>query len=261
MPISIWSQEIHTDVYAAFTNLNHSNGLSNSVVNDIYQDIYGYIWIATDDGLNRFDGNKFIVFKNIIHDSTSISNNFITSITGDTKGNIWVGTSNGLNRYNREAGTFKRFKSSPFLPHTLRSNHVRKILLQSDSTLWIETIDGTLSRFEINTGKFEHFSHKAIAQADYKYHALWGDDNGDIWVGGRDIDILIFDTEKKMFRKISTDPKNPNKKKDNELADVLKTSKDKYYVAANDGFYSFNPKNETFKKLNAVSTFSLDELH
>ena len=261
LPISIWSQEIHTDVYAAFTNLNHSNGLSNSVVNDIYQDIYGYIWIATDDGLNRFDGNKFIVFKNIIHDSTSISNNFITSITGDTKGNIWVGTSNGLNRYNREAGTFKRFKSSPFLPHTLRSNHVRKILLQSDSTLWIETIDGTLSRFEINTGKFEHFSHKAIAQADYKYHALWGDDNGDIWVGGRDIDILIFDTEKKMFRKISTDPKNPNKKKDNELADVLKTSKDKYYVAANDGFYSFNPKNETFKKLNAVSTFSLDELH
>jgi ligand-binding sensor domain-containing protein len=199
LPLSLCSQVIHTDVYTSFINLDQSDDLSNNTVNDIYQDVNGYIWIATMDGLNRFDGNKFISFKHSKNDSTSISDNFITSITGDSKGNIWVGTAKGLNKYNRQTGTFIRYKSSPFLPHTLRNNHVRRVLLQSDSVLWAETIDGTLSRLEILSEEFDHFSHKPISQPDYLYHTLWCDDNGNIWIGGRNIEIHILDIEKKSI--------------------------------------------------------------
>ena len=100
------AQAIHNDIYASFINYNQKDGLSNNQVTDIYQDINGYIWIGTTNGLNRFDGNKFICFRNLPNDSTSVSDNLITSITGDSIGNIWVGTINGLNKYNRKKRQF-----------------------------------------------------------------------------------------------------------------------------------------------------------
>lgn len=260
LPISLLSQTIYNDVYTSFINLNQTDGLSNDIVNDIYQDVNGYIWIGTKEGLNRFDGNKFISFKHINNDSTSISDNFVTSITGDSNGNIWVGTANGLNKYNRQTGTFVRYKSNPVLPHTLRSNHVRRVLFQPDNMLWVETIDGTLSRLEIITGIFDHFSHKPISQPNYLYHTLWRDDNGDIFIGGRNLGIHILDIKKKEFRLIYADPNNSQKKRDNDLAAILKTSKGVYYVAGIDGFYSFDPISEIFIKLYKSSTFSLCEL-
>ncbi|WP_348798835.1 hybrid sensor histidine kinase/response regulator transcription factor [Flavobacterium adhaerens] len=75
--------------------LDISQGLSNNSVTTIYQDKTGYIWFGTYDGLNRYDGYEFKVFRNTIHDDSSLSANFIFCIDGDSKGNIWVGTSNG----------------------------------------------------------------------------------------------------------------------------------------------------------------------
>jgi len=260
MPIALWSQNIRDDVYTSFINLNKENGLSNNRITDLYQDINGYIWVATIDGLNRFDGNKFIIFRNSVDDSLSISSNHISSIAGDSKGNIWVGTNKGLNKYCPSTGNFIRYTSNPILAHTLRNNHIRKILLESDTSLWIETIDGTLSHLNMNSGNFEHYSHRPIHQPDYLYHTLWQDDNGDIWIGGRNLEIHILDRTKKTFRLIAADATNPHKKRDDDLAAVAKSKDGRYYASATDGFYRFDPKTEIFEKLYATSTFSLSAL-
>ena len=84
-----------------------SQGLSTSVVNDIHQDKYGFIWFATDDGLNRFDGYTFKVYRKVINDTTSLCSSFVTTIYSDSKKRLWVGTITGLNLYNPECDCFQ----------------------------------------------------------------------------------------------------------------------------------------------------------
>jgi ligand-binding sensor domain-containing protein len=79
-----------------FDHLSDKEGLSQGNVLDIHQDKYGFIWIATEDGLNLYDGYECTVFRNNPKDSVSISNNNIICITEDKSGNLWIGTQAGL---------------------------------------------------------------------------------------------------------------------------------------------------------------------
>lgn len=92
-----------------FEHLDITDGLSQNTVNDIFQDSEGYIWVATQDGLNRYDGYEIKQYLPNRLDSTSISDNFLWNITEDEQGNIWVCSRNGVNRLNRQTGTFTKF--------------------------------------------------------------------------------------------------------------------------------------------------------
>ncbi|MBV5348628.1 hypothetical protein JZU61_03070, partial [bacterium] len=91
-----------------FTNYSINNGLSQSVVNCLFQDSKGYIWIGTQNGLNRFNGETFDVYTYNPADSGSISNNWVYAIAEDTSGNLWIGTKGGLNKYLTGQNKFKR---------------------------------------------------------------------------------------------------------------------------------------------------------
>ncbi|WP_315821433.1 ligand-binding sensor domain-containing protein [Paraflavitalea speifideaquila] len=86
--------------------LGIEQGLSNNAVVVLYQDHQGFMWIGTYDGLNRYDGYNFRIFRNIIGDSTSLSTNNVYNIEGDAQHNIWIGGQNGLNIYNPLTGKF-----------------------------------------------------------------------------------------------------------------------------------------------------------
>ena len=90
-------------------NITTVNGLSQSSVIAIHQDVLGQMWFGTRDGLNRYDGSNITVFRNNPKDSSSICNNDILSIEGDKRGNLWIGTYNGLNFYNPVSNIFKRY--------------------------------------------------------------------------------------------------------------------------------------------------------
>ncbi len=94
-----------------FEHLTVSDGLSQGSVNCIFQDSYGFIWFGTQDGLNRYDGYKFNIYKNDPADSTTIGDKFIVSIAEDSGRNLWVGTLNTpelLYRFDRATETFRR---------------------------------------------------------------------------------------------------------------------------------------------------------
>ena len=93
--VSLHAQELE------FQHFSTRQGLSQSNVWDIHQDKFGFIWVATEDGLNVFDGYSFKVYRNDPSDSTTISNSNIRRITQDANGNLWVGTRYGLNFYDR----------------------------------------------------------------------------------------------------------------------------------------------------------------
>ncbi|MGB4284394.1 MAG: two-component regulator propeller domain-containing protein, partial [Bacteroidales bacterium] len=84
--------------------------LSNSLINYIYQDKRNYIWVATEDGLNKFDGIKFTVYKNNPKDTTSLKSNYVRCLFEDSKDRFWVGCINGLQQFDRKTNKFKEVK-------------------------------------------------------------------------------------------------------------------------------------------------------
>ncbi|WP_181276778.1 hybrid sensor histidine kinase/response regulator transcription factor [Arcticibacter pallidicorallinus] len=93
-------------------NLSSKEGLSSNVVNIIHKDSFGYMWFGSDDGLNRFDGEKFTVYRHKGDDSTSIASNEVLAIYEDRSRNLWIGTGSGLVLYNRKTDSFKNYRET-----------------------------------------------------------------------------------------------------------------------------------------------------
>ena len=102
-----------------FERLTLEDGLSQNTVFAVLQDHQGFLWVATQDGLDRYDGYNFTVFKNDPQNDNSLSLSSIISLFEDRKGMLWIGTwGGGLNRYDPETGTFTRYQSEPDNPHS-----------------------------------------------------------------------------------------------------------------------------------------------
>jgi len=129
-----------------FEHLTVSDGLSQGYVSAIYQDSKGFMWFGTLDGLNRYDGHNFRVFRNDPFDSTSLSGNYITAINEDRFGRLWIGTYyNGLNCLDPATETCRRFLHDPNNTNSLSNNQISAICEENtqnknqSTTLWIGT--------------------------------------------------------------------------------------------------------------------------
>lgn len=117
------------------TQYRQKDGLSNNYILALCQDRAGFMWIGTENGLNRFDGHHFISFRFDPDDSTSISNNWILDLLEDQAGNLWIGTQNGLNRLDRERGCFERI-SFPDDFDQGKSTEVTSLYEDNTGALW-----------------------------------------------------------------------------------------------------------------------------
>lgn len=90
-----------------FSNLNLKDGLSQISVLKILQDSKGFMWFATRNGLNRYDGSEFIIYRHVPGDSLSLSDNYIISLAEDHNHNLWIGTSRGLNKLDLKTNRIK----------------------------------------------------------------------------------------------------------------------------------------------------------
>ena len=120
-----------------FENFSIPQGLSNPTINCIYEDKYGFLWLGTNDGLSRYDGYEFKVYKNNPSDSASLSGNSINTITEDNNGNLWIGGYNVLAKYDRKNNKFKRVKFDR--EQNLNQPYVTKIFIDKKNRIWIGT--------------------------------------------------------------------------------------------------------------------------
>lgn len=111
--------------------------LSNSLINAVYQDRRGFIWVATENGLNKFDGTRFSIYRHNPTDSTSIKNNYVRTLFEDSRGNFWIGCINGLQRYDRATDSFhEQFISRK---DGRKNPHITSIIERRNGDLWIAT--------------------------------------------------------------------------------------------------------------------------
>ena len=133
-----------------FEHLSMKDGLSMNPIMAITQDSKSFLWFGSQDGLNKYDGYKFEVFKTNDNDSASISDNFITSLCTDNSGKLWVGTLMGLNLYSPETNSFKRFTTTSDNFNCLKIYCLYK---DRNGLIWIGTEKG-LALFDSKNEKF-----------------------------------------------------------------------------------------------------------
>jgi ligand-binding sensor domain-containing protein/signal transduction histidine kinase/DNA-binding response OmpR family regulator len=222
-----------------FEHISVENGLSQSGVISIAQDKMGFMWFGTRDGLNKYDGQHFTVFKNSSTDSTSISSGLnIYALLNDSKGNLWIGTSNGLNLYVAESNSFKRFMHEEKNENSISNNTIRCIFEDKKGTIWIGTDNG-LNKL-ITHNKFEHFSTKKGLSNNF-IKVVYESKAGDLWVGtGKGLNKISFKNEN-YSNKIILDLDN------SEIASIAEDDKNNLWFGShNAGFSVLNYNTQTF---------------
>ena len=143
----------------AFETVSLPSGSAANSIIDIAQDHQGYLWLATYNGLHRYDGYEVRSFRPVVGDSTSLSHRRVESLLVDHTGTLWVGALYaGLNRFDPVTETFTRFQHDPQDSTSLSDNAVIALLEDHAGTLWIGT-HGGLDRFDPETETFTHFRH------------------------------------------------------------------------------------------------------
>src|SRR5512138_343393 len=126
-----------------FEHLTIEDGLSQNAGLAIFQDSKGYLWIGTQDGLNRYDGYTFKVYKHDPDDPSSISYNSILALEEDKNGYLWIGTwGGGLNRFDPATGIFRQYHHTPGEWSSLSHETVTSLKQDSSGTLWVGTLGG-----------------------------------------------------------------------------------------------------------------------
>ena len=123
-----------------FAHLTTNDGLSQSNVTEILQDRRGFMWFATRDGLNRYDGNAFVVYKHNPNDPGSLSANFIWDLMEDDQGYLWIATdSGGVNKFDPTTERFARYRHDPNNPNSISGDSVESIARDRRGYLWFGT--------------------------------------------------------------------------------------------------------------------------
>jgi ligand-binding sensor domain-containing protein/two-component sensor histidine kinase len=181
--ISLSAQDYH------FKQISLAEGLSQSSINAIAQDANGFLWLGTQDGLNRFDGNNFMIFKNIPFDSSSLSENFITALSIDNQNQLWVGTQNeGVHLFHPNDGTFSRFYHNPIDNQSLSSNNITTIHTDKKGNIWIGTSNGLnlieIKNKRISFKRFQYNSSLVRSFPDLNYiKDILVDSKNNLWLG------------------------------------------------------------------------------
>ena len=196
-----------------FERISAEQGLSQSVVQVILQDSRGFMWFGTQDGLNRYDGYGFMVYKHDPEDPNSLSNDLVLSACTDREGGLWVGTDGGgLNRIDLETGQVTRYRNDPDDPNSLAADDVPQLYKDQSGALWIGTVGAGLDRYVPETGQFVHYQNDPDdphSLSGNTVGAIYQDREGVLWVGTTAGGLNRLDPDTGRFASFQNDPGDP----------------------------------------------------
>lgn len=193
-----------------FEQLSIKDGMKQATGNSIMQDKQGYIWIATQGGLHRYDGYGFKIFASVPFDTTSLSDSWVWGANEASNGDLWVTTEHGgLNRMNPITGTAVHYRHDPNDSTSISSDHTFQPLEASNGDLWVSTLNNGLNRMRVGEdGQFTHYRHDpqdpSSITSDQLYW-LTEDNDGQIWVGSSN-GINRIDPDTEMITRYLYDP-------------------------------------------------------
>jgi PAS domain S-box-containing protein len=235
-----------------FERIANEQGLSQNTIYCIYQDSRGFLWVGTEDGLNRYDGYNFTVYRFDPDKAGSLSNNGIHAICEDKYNTLWFGSEEGLNQFDRLHEQFTTYKHDPQKSGTtLSDNFIHSLLVYNSDTLWIGTARG-LNRWNGDNKTFTSYFLPPSPDNDESINAIISiceGDSGNLWVGtGKG--IYSFDCEKATFSReypLQLSPGNPASPGNHHIITLYNDRSGTLWAGSKDGaLLNFDQKNQYF---------------
>ena len=174
--------------------------LSNSLINAVYQDRKGFIWIATENGLNKFDGTRFSIYRHNATDSTSLKNNYVRTLFEDSRGNFWIGCINGLQRYDRATDNFHELFISR--KDGRKNPHITSIIERRNGDLWIATSgQGAISLKKNSNPASFHIATELTDRIGSNYlNVIFEDSRQNLWIATEEKGLYRYSPESKELK-------------------------------------------------------------
>ncbi len=220
-----------------FKKISVEQGLSQSTVFCIAQDQRGFIWIGTNDGLNRYDGYDFLVFEHEPDNLHSLSDNTILSLYVDQSGELWIGTDGGgLNRYDHATGEFTVYQSKQSSFNNLSDDAILDIYEDSLGWIWVGTKRG-LNRLDSQFETFEHMSYDFLNEAEIR--DIVEDHTGLLWIATNH-GLVSYDRDEEFYTHYIHNPANPSSLGGNLVNALFKDSEGIIWIGTENGLNRFN---------------------
>ena len=248
IPLNLYSQYQNIK----FEHISVEQGLSYEKVYSILQDSQGFMWFATDDGLNKYDGYKFTIYRHDPGDSLSLSSNWITSLYEDRSGLLWIGTKGGgLNQFNREKEQFIHYQHDHHNSLDITPTSIERISLfqyEGEEVLWMGTYNG-LYKMDVTTKKITHYPNTDKGYPYTNVESLAVDSIGTVWFGTTEGGLHKFNPENEQYTHYCYDPNNPNSLSNNRVMVLcIDRSGILWIGTAEGGLNKFDIENNKFKR-------------
>ncbi|RLD66893.1 MAG: hypothetical protein DRI95_05830 [Bacteroidetes bacterium] len=235
-----------------FENYSGEQGLSQNSVTAIAQDNFGFIWLGTENGLNKFNGYHVTNYFHDVEDKTSISSGDIKDICVDNYNRLWIATAGGLNCFDQESETFYSCASNDDDSSSISGNIVNCLFIDSDNYLWVGTQKG-LNRTTFPISKKMSYSHMAFMDFSSKLSNknitfLFQDLEQNIWVGTK----KGLNKLDKTTRSVSAFFPSGNsiiKGRENEITSIIQDNKFRFWIGTKNGLFWFNEETTAFTDL------------
>ncbi|MFC2158133.1 two-component regulator propeller domain-containing protein [Acidobacteriota bacterium] len=230
-----------------FEHLSGKNGLSQSSVRAILQDQTGFMWFGTEDGLDRYDGYTFKIFKRLPHDKNSLSHNMIWCLCEDRDGILWIGTEMGLNSLDPKKEIFRHYLNEADRSDSLSHNSIRAVCQDLQGDIWVGTNSG-LNRLNKNTGRFERFFSSPsdpTSLSDSRIRSLLVDSEGELWIGTFH-GLNRYDRENHTFVRCYPNPGDTAEYSRNRIRSIVQDQNGFLWIATNGGLHAYDPAIDKF---------------
>lgn len=232
----------------SFSHLSQKDGLSQRVVYCIWQDRAGFMWFGTEDGLNKYDGYEFKVYRQEAGNPHSLSNNYITGFAEDGDGTLWIGTWNGLNAFNPDTGKPVRYMHYPGDKRSLCHPWVTALLIDGRGRLWVGTNKG-LCRKEKKGNGFTRFSSRPGEPNSLNHNrvtALCLDGKGNVWVGTGGGGLSCINNDTGDFTRFLHSESDQTTLSSNEITCIYSDKKGVMWVGTNNGLNRYDESKSIF---------------
>ena len=243
--IVLYSQNVHT----AIEKINRSMGLSNSNVLSIVQDKFGFMWFATEGGLNRFDGSQFIAYKHNNENPKSIACNTINKLLIDNEGILWIATTHeGLDRYNHESDDFTHFYPNG-KPGDISGPAITDLCLSHTGNIWVATYFNGLNLLDKKSQKFTHYSYDVNNENTIREDIvlkIHEDRQHFLWIGYRSQGLSVMNTQTGEMKHYLHDSQNPQSLPSNTILAITQDQYNNIWIGTDNGLCLYNKIEDNF---------------
>jgi len=235
-----------------FEHISVEQGLSQSTVLCVLQDKKGFLWFGTEDGLNKYDGYEFEIFRSVPGDTNSLSNNAVRAIIEDSSGMLWIGTyGGGVDKFDPAARKFTHYQNEPGNPNSLSHNFIQTIFEDRGGVLWIGTFGGGLDKLLPKTGIFTHYRVDPAnpnSLSNDEVRDICQDQQGILWIGTSK-GLNRLDPQTGIFKHYTVDPGNPNSLSNNFIFTIIRDQVGMLWIGTyGGGLNKFDPITGNFTR-------------